>query len=176
MADWVAGEITEVMETERSGETGAGQGLDLAPLPGMIGYALRRTQVAFFQRFRRIFADLDLTPSQLGVLTVVHNNPGLKQSEVSAVLGIKRANLVPLLDGLAARGLLERSRLDTDRRSHALHLTGVGEKLLAAAQARETEHEAQIASELGPNGRETLIGLLGRVEAACRDGSAGEGE
>jgi DNA-binding MarR family transcriptional regulator len=164
------------IESEAGGaEPGPDKVLDLAPLPGLIGYALRRAQVAFFQRFRQIFADLDLTPSQLGVLTVVANNPGLKQSEVSAALGIKRANLVPLLDALAARDLLARTRLAADRRSHALHLTKAGAALLARAQAREAEHERVVAALLGPGGRDSLIDLLGRVETACRAGEAEEG-
>ena len=176
MADRVAGETKHIAGIAAGDSTEMRQRLDLAPLPDMIGYALRRAQVAVFQRFRRVFAELDLTPSQLGILTVVGNNPGLKQSEVSAALGIKRANLVPLLDGMAARGLIERSRLDTDRRSHALHLTPAGSHLLSDARVREAEHEAQVTALLGADERETLIALLGQVEAACRESEAGEGE
>jgi DNA-binding MarR family transcriptional regulator len=143
--------------------------LDLEPLPNLIGYALRRTHVAVFNSFRRAFAELDIRPVQLGIMTVVRNNPGLKQSEVSAALGIKRANLVPLLDGLAARGLIERTKLDSDRRSHALHLTGEGTRLLVELQRREAELEQELSALIGETGRRRLIELLAKVEASCRD-------
>jgi DNA-binding MarR family transcriptional regulator len=143
--------------------------LDLRPLPNLIGYALRRTQVAVFNRFRRAFAEFDIRPAQLGILTVVHNNPGLKPSEVSAALGIKRTNLVPLLDGLIARGLIERAKLETDRRSHALRLTQDGSRFLAALQQREAEFERDLSAAIGDADRLRLLHLLAEVEASCRD-------
>src|SRR5947207_4990676 len=104
--------------------------VDLGPLPGLIGYALRRAQVVVFQDFFRTFATFDIRPAQLAVLIVIERNPGLKQSQVCAALGIKRTNFVGLLDSLQRRGLAERRPAAQDRRSHALHLTADGVALL----------------------------------------------
>ena len=142
--------------------------LDLDPLPGLIGYVLRRTHAAVFARFREVFADLDIRPVQLGILTVVGNNPGLKQAEVSAALGIKRTNLVPLLDGLASRGLIARTSPAADRRSRALVLTPAGASLLAEAHLRERLFEDGLARGIGETGRARLLDLLRAVEASCR--------
>lgn len=147
-------------------------GVALDPLPGLIGYALRRAHGAVFHQFRRHFADLDIRPVQLGILTVVGNNPDLKQSEVSAALGIKRANLVPLLDDLARRGVLRREKVATDRRSHALRLTEAGDALLRACRAREAAFEQGLAAGLGPGGRRQLLSLLAEIQAVCQEGSA----
>ena len=170
------GAEAEVRPADAAEPDGQARPVDLRPLPTLIGYALRRTQVAVFNAFRRTFAELGLRPAQLGILTVVGNNPGLKQAEVSAALGIKRANLVPLLDGLTGRGLIERGRVASDRRSHALRLTAAGEALLADAQAREAAFEAEIAAGIGEPGRRRLIELLRGVEAACGPGEDGEAD
>ena len=149
-----------------AGPTSGHASLDMSPLPGLIGYALRRAHAAVFARYRRHFADLDIRPVQLGILTVVANNPGLKQADVSAALGIQRANLVPLLAELAARDLVERARAEGDRRSHALALTPAGAVLLAECQAREAALERELAATIGPEGRERLLALLRRIETA----------
>src|SRR5687768_11045878 len=103
--------------------------IDLGPLPGLIGYVLRRAQMVVFQDFFRTFARFGIRPAQFSVLTVIERNPGLRQSEVSAALGIKRTNFVGLLNAIEKRGLAER-RPAKDRRSHALYLTPAGEALM----------------------------------------------
>ena len=65
------------------------------------------------------------------MLVLVGENPGRKQSEIAAALGIKRANFVALVDGLQNRGLIERLSLETDRRANALHLTEQGRDFMA---------------------------------------------
>src|SRR5262245_37150249 len=79
--------------------------VDPGPLGEMIGYALRRAQLAVFDEAIRVFAELDLRPAQYSVLALVGHRPGLKQSDVAAALGIQRANFVTLFDGLEQRGL-----------------------------------------------------------------------
>ncbi len=95
----------------------------LARLEGLIGYTLRRAQVAVSRSFVELFADLDVRQSQLGVLTVIEGSPGLRPSQVGAAIGIKRANIGPLLDELEARSLVRREPDPTDRRSQSLFLT-----------------------------------------------------
>ena len=148
--------------------------VDLGHLSGLVGYRLRRAQLAAFRNFSRRFEDVDIRPTQLGVITVVARNPGLKQSQVGIALGIKRTNLVPLLNGLEARGLVARVRASSDRRSHALHLTAAGEALFADLLRREAEHEAELAGLIGETGRRRLLELLAKVEQAC--GEAAEEE
>ena len=171
-----SGSVTEEVSEEAATPVGQGRPLDVRPLPDMIGYALRRTQVAVFNGFRRAFADLEIRPVQLGILTVIGNNPGVRQSDLSTSLGIQRANLVPLLDALTGRGLIERTRLAADRRSHALRLTEAGKDLLRTAQRREAEFEAELSSLIGDTGRRRLIELLGKVELASGGAEEGDAE
>ena len=134
--------------------------VDLGRLPSLIGYALRRAQVAVFQDFHHSFAAHDIRPTQFSVLHVLQHNPGLRQTQVSQALGIKRTNFVPLFDGLEQRGLAERRPVEGDRRSFALYLTPAGLALVDHLNDIVAAHEARIAGDLGPEGRAQLLGLL----------------
>jgi DNA-binding MarR family transcriptional regulator len=137
--------------------------VDLGPLPGLVGYALRRAQLVVFQDFHHHVADADIRPVQFSVLVVLRHNPGLRATQVAAALGIKRTNFVPLLDGLEARGLAERRRVKGDRRASALFLTEQGAETLGRLERRVAAHEAKFAARLGPNGPTQLLSLLQRL-------------
>ena len=68
------------------------------PLTGYLGYALRRAQMSAVAEFLEAFKEIDLRPTQLAVLIVIHENPGVRQTEVCDALGIQKANFVPLLN------------------------------------------------------------------------------
>ena len=137
--------------------------VQLDHLDRVLGYALRRAQVAVFNDFRRSFAELDIRPTQYAVLAILAEHPGLKQGDVSAALGIKRTNFVAVLDELERRGLARREAVADDRRSRALFLTEEGEALTARMHKMNATHEARLASFLGPGEAATLIALLRRL-------------
>ncbi len=142
-------------------------GLDLGSLPELIGYALKRTQLAVYQDFQRTFAELNIRPVQYAIISVIGCNPGLKQSQLSTALEIKRANIVALLDELEERGLATRSPVATDRRSYALHLTEKGMVLLKKLQELSVDEERRLASRIGQKGRDQLLELLRGVREAA---------
>src|ERR1700719_801492 len=89
--------------------------LDLSGLTSIVGYPLRRAQIAVFEDFARRFAALDLTPAQYSTLVAIGHNPGRNQSEIAGALGIQRPNFVAMMDELQRRGLAERTRSDAGR-------------------------------------------------------------
>jgi DNA-binding MarR family transcriptional regulator len=137
--------------------------IEIGPLAGMIGYVLRRAQLAVFDDVIANFAELDLRPAEYSVLVLLGHAPGAKQSDVAAALGIQRANFVVLFDRLERRGLARRSSAPNDRRSYALYLTDEGEKVLARATEMEIRHERVLDEKLGAGGRERLLALLGKL-------------
>ena len=110
--------------------------LDLSALTSIVGYPLRRAQLAVFEDFNRRFAALKLSPAQYSALVVIAANPGRKQSEIAGALGIQRPNFVAMMDELERRGLAERLRTPVDRRSRALALTAAGAALVGARAPR----------------------------------------
>jgi DNA-binding MarR family transcriptional regulator len=149
--------------------------IDLGHLPGLIGYMLRRAQLAVFQDFARTYAEVGIRPAQYAALTVIERNPGLKQKDVSAALGIKRANFVAMCDELEALGLAVRRPIATDRRSYALHLTRKGRTLMKTLHAANREHEMRLTAQIGEEGRDRLIVLLTAL-AATGNGAGEPGE
>jgi DNA-binding MarR family transcriptional regulator len=126
--------------------------VDLGPLPGYIGYALRRAQLATFQDFIRALAEVDIRPAQFSVLILLEVNPGLRPSQVSAALGIQRTNFVALSAELARRGLTRRGPAADDRRAHALYLTERGTALVQRMKALQQVHEQRVAGLIGTGG------------------------
>jgi DNA-binding MarR family transcriptional regulator len=137
--------------------------VDLGMLPDLIGFMLRRAQIAVFQEVFRLFSEVDIRPAQFSVLTVIERNPGLTQSQVSAALGIKRTNFVALLDTLEQRGLAERQPAHGDRRSYALHLTDHGKTVMRRLRQLVDIQERRLIDRIGESGRSQLIGLLHRL-------------
>ncbi len=137
--------------------------LDLSSLSSIVGYPLRRAQLAVFEDFARRFRALDLTPAQYSTLVAIGDNPGRMQSEIAAALGIQRPNFVAMMDGLERRGLAERIRSGADRRANALALTAAGAELLKRARAAQAGQEAAIDALLGRAARETLVQALNRL-------------
>mgnify|MGYP001287964549 FL=1 len=133
-------------------------------MDAIIGYKLRRAQLSVFQDFLQTFAKMKLRPAEFSVLAMIADAPGQKQTEIAGQLGIKRANFVALMDGLERRGLAERRKIETDKRSHSLHLTPEGVRFVKKMSALWREHEERFVARLGgPAEKDRLIALLDRI-------------
>lgn len=150
--------------SRRTGGADAGTrpALDMGPLDDLLGYLLRRAQLAVFEDFIKAFAPLRLRPAQFSALIVIDCNPGRSQAEIAAALGIARPNFVAMMDELERRGLAERTSSKTDRRSHALVLTDAGRRLLKRALDVVAKHETRVSRRLGAAERTILVRLLHR--------------
>ena len=135
----------------------------MTPLNGLIGYALRRAQLAIFADFNQTLASLNLRPSQFAVLILIDQNPGTSQSSVSEALGIQKANFVAIIAELANRGLVRRRKSETDGRTYSLGLTSRGRLLLENASKLQSVHEERVIAKIGTEGRMQLLSLLERV-------------
>jgi DNA-binding MarR family transcriptional regulator len=140
-------------------------GVDYGPLDRRIGYLLRRAQIAVFKDFFAAFEVYDIRPGQYSILTVIERNPGMKQGEVSAALGIKRANFVAMIDVLETREFVRRDPTPGDRRSYALRLTEKGARLMTELHALSERHERKIADAIGI---ETYLSLSSPLKAIAR--------
>ena len=134
-------------------------------LADQIGYVLRHASIAVWNDVVATLGPLDLRPQTYAALLIVDAQPGCKQQDIADALGIQRPNLVALIDGLVARGLIDRSVNRDDRRSYALSLTAAGAALLTEARARHRDHEARIEAALGTLDRATVLDAVRRLAA-----------
>ncbi|WP_084581065.1 MarR family winged helix-turn-helix transcriptional regulator [Sphingomonas azotifigens] len=141
-----------------SGETRLGA---LAPL---VGYHLRRASSAFAADFSAAMEGSGLRQVPFAVLSIVAANPGINQGAAGRMLGIKRANMVALINDLVDKQLVERGVDASDRRAFALTVTKAGTAALADAVARIEAHEHRMLDDLSIEERTLLLDLLGRIE------------
>jgi len=133
-----------------------------APLLGSLGFLITRAHLRMHRAFSEALAPLRIVPPQFGLLATVATLGPVPQAEVSRRLGISGASVVQLVDDLEARGLVERRRLEWDRRTQVLHLLPGATEVLAEARRRGEETLAQRLGTLDVEELERLVGLLQR--------------
>jgi DNA-binding MarR family transcriptional regulator len=138
-------------------------GLDYDVLDELVGYALRRAQVATFLAFRDAARGTDLTPPRFTALVIVGANPGLSQTVLGRVLGIARSGAMLMTDFLEARRLVERRRRNGDARAWGLYLTRRGQQVVERIKARVLAHDRRVAAKISPRERRQLLGLLEKL-------------
>ncbi len=134
----------------------------LGCLSNHVGFHLRLAQLAVFEHFESRLGEIDVSPAIFSVLEVLRQNDGITQSKLATAVRLNRSSVVPLLDKLAKRGLVERRASTTDRRHNHLHLTDVGRELLAEAIRRAELHEKEVCKPLTIAEKKMLLELLGR--------------
>ena len=130
-----------------------------------IGYTI--TDVARLMRtvFERRVRALGLTRAQWLVIARVHRRPGLSQSEIADLLEIEKASAGRLIDRMQAKGWLERRDDRSDRRVNRLHLTKKAERIHGAIWPLAEATVDEALSDLSPEERRRLTGLMTRVKA-----------
>ena len=145
------------------------------PFQAMLGFQLRRTSVAAMSTLANELDPLGLNPSQASLIMLIGANPGCTQSAISRAQRAKPANLVPLINQLAAADVLE--RVPGQGRAIALSLTAKGRDLHDKAKAVFERHEARIGRGLSAEKRTEMIALLRQIcsDACCpgHDGDSG---
>jgi len=143
--------------------------IGLGMLPELIGYHVRLAQMAVFADFERSLGTFNLSPGLFGLLVIIEANPGLRQIQLAAAARLDRSTLVPALDKLEARELVERRAAPDDRRSNGLFLTRPGAGLLQRAKAIVRDHEQRIAGGLSAEERALLVRCLDRLAPERRE-------
>jgi long-chain acyl-CoA synthetase len=114
---------------------------------------------------------VDLTLPQFRVLGILAEGSSAA-SGLADRLAVRRPSITALIDGLVARGLVDRRQEEDDRRKVALRLTEDGERILYQADRAVDEYIASLAGYL-PTKEEAMalrsLELWGRAMAASRE-------
>jgi long-chain acyl-CoA synthetase len=144
----------------KDGATEAAAG---APLLGTYG----RVAAWLSKRVEMALSAADLTLPQYRVLGILAEGSAAA-SGLAERLSVRRPSITALVDGLVARGLVERRQGDTDRRRVELRLTEEGARTIAEADRAVDEYLVSIAGHL-PDKEEALalrsLELWGRAMA-----------
>ncbi|WP_422178019.1 MarR family winged helix-turn-helix transcriptional regulator [Aestuariivita sp.] len=135
-----------------------------ATLRSFSGYVMKRAFNAIQADVNAALAPLELRMLTFSALSVIVDNPGLRQSQLADTLSIERPNLVIVVDELERRDLINRNPAPDDRRAYALQATLRGMRLYKKALVAVQAHEARMTRGLSEEDRQTLIAMLSRIE------------
>lgn len=141
------------------------EGIAYGVLDELVGYALRRAQIAIYEDFEAALGPIAITPQRFSALVVISRNPGISQSRLGSVLGIARSGVNQLVNALAAQGWVSRAQNDADGRQWLLSLTDAGRDHLANARRRVRSHDSRVSKRLSAAERDQLMSLLDRLGA-----------
>lgn len=139
--------------------------LDLDILPELLGYNVRRAQIALWRDFLHTVAEGEIRPGMFSAIVLVKANPGISQIELAKELGIDKATMVGLTDRLEDAGWIVRKRSREDRRRHGLTVTAEGQKVYRQLKREMVEHERKFVERFSASERKQLIALLQRLHA-----------
>jgi DNA-binding MarR family transcriptional regulator len=153
-------------ESRRGGAAKAhAAAVDFGPLAGWVGFNLRMAQEAAFQAFSKLSREIGEHPGRFAILTLIAKNPGISQTALGAASGRDKSSMTPVLEDLVRRGLVQRKRIDGDRRAWRLSLTPAGERTLAKMMACARRHEKNLDRVIGARDRDRFVKVLRRLSA-----------
>jgi long-chain acyl-CoA synthetase len=120
------------------------------------------------RHIEHVLAGLDLTLAQYRLLTLLEQSPEVA-SALADKLTVKRPSITAVVDGLVARGLVERGSAEGDRRRVTHELTDKGRQTLQEADEAVERSLAVIFTELDPRGARHAIKGLGGLAVAQRE-------
>jgi DNA-binding MarR family transcriptional regulator len=105
----------------------------------------------------------DLTPSQFRALRVLMRHDAMRPSELSEHLRIAPRSTTEVLDGLEAKGLVERHPDPHDRRATLVVQTERGTELAATIRAAQGDETERVFDRLSPTDRDHLARILRKL-------------
>lgn len=133
-------------------------------LSPLVGYHLRRASAVFAADFAAAVDGTGMRQVLMGILAVVAASPGINQGAVGRVLGIKRANMVSLINELIDAGWIVRETDPSDRRAFELAISPAGTEMLKTCIQRIDAHERRLLAGFTEAEKATLLDLLVRIE------------
>lgn len=126
---------------------------------------LMRTGSDMLASFERILNQIGLSQGRFLTLIVMNRTPSeaINPSTLADKLGVTRATMTGLLNGLRKQGLIERQIHPEDRRKVGVLLTDSGHRILDKILPDYYRRFAKLTTYLDEGERQTLISLLKKV-------------
>lgn len=137
-----------------------------APLRESIAFLVTRVHLQLHREFFVALEPLGIEPRDFGTLTALSATGPVAQVELARRLGVSAASMVQIVDDLERRGLLERRRLSTDRRTQQLHLRSEAASVLQDAARISRQRSGAVLASLSELETARLVLLLRRLVTA----------
>lgn len=124
---------------------------------GYLGYLLRQAAAAYRLKMERALADLNVTPPQFSVLTMLMAYPGISNADLARMSLLTPQTVSLIVSNLERDGAITRRPHASHGRIQHIDVTPEGEKLLARCRQRARALEEELTT-----------GLDGATEQAVR--------
>ena len=158
-------------------KSGAPPGPPAAAAGAVLG-SYGRVAAWLSKRVEVALGTIDLTLPQYRVMGILAEGSSAA-SGLADRLAVRRPSITAIVDGLVAKGLVDRRQEDSDRRKVAVRLTEDGVRVLAEADQAVDAYLVSIAQHLPAKEEATALRSLtlwGRAMTASREGPNGSGE
>ena len=150
-------------DNRRRRQATASQPIAVGILPNLIGFNVRRAQIALWRDFSRTVGQGEVRPAVFSLLILVEANPGIAQFELAHALDLDKAAVVGLLHRLQRRQWLTRRRSMQDRRRHGIFLTPRGQEAVNRLRDEMIEHEKRFTRLFTRDELTQLFAYLRRI-------------
>ena len=114
------------------------------------------------QTFDLVFADFKLNLSEVALIALITEHGTLSQSDLAKSLGMGRASLGALVDGLEQKNLVERQENPKDKRVWLIELTAIGKERSVELEDRDQSLREIFREGVGREERQSLAATLER--------------
>jgi len=129
-----------------------------------VGYALHRADHCMGMVLDAALRPLGITAGQAGVLLHLDRYPDATMAELSRLASVTPQTMHRLVVGMERRGLVRRQRLDDDRKSLKVEITGQGAGLLGRAEAALMKEQDALLEGFTSSELDQFAAFLDRFE------------
>ena len=134
---------------------------------GYLGYLLRQAAAAYRQGVERALTDLDVTPPQFAVLTMLNAYPGLSGADLARLSLLTPQTVSLIVANLERAGSVVRRAHEVHGRIQHLDVSESGLALLATCRKRVDSIEADVTRGLSKDEEALVRRWLVRVATTC---------
>lgn len=128
-----------------------------------LGYCLYKVALKFRAIVDGYLFDEGLIAPQFGILNILKESDGINQVSLGLQMGIDKATIVKLIDGLEKLSYVVRVSSETDRREKYLQITPRGRKLLEQITPEMRELESDFLAPLTAEEKKVLLGAIPKL-------------
>lgn len=129
-----------------------------------INFILTNTQNAVGNYFKRRLAEYDLTPGQYNMLRILHSVDVMTPSALAVEMHLDTSSITGMLGRLEAKGLIERTYNQEDRRSVSVSLCDSGKVLWSHLDSVIEDANRIVQNGISPDEYAVLADQLRRIE------------
>lgn len=154
---------------ESSREATSPPEVELGLLEEFLGFYLRLAYESAFQDFSQVLGPDSLKPGNFALLSLIHENPGITQTVLARASGRDKSSVTAGLRQLEDKGLIERTRLEDDRRSYASRVTPEGLVVYQRIAVKARTHMRRLDDIIGADRKPMLVAALKEIVAGLAE-------